>query len=505
MTDREKIFEQHLGLVYYVYNKRISYGMKKKFKSEKDDAIQEGKLAFIKVIDKWKNTGKSYDTPEFAAYAIKAIFYAFMDFYLYKTNPFKLTHIDYEEKNLQATSALLNTSFSLNQMIKSDGKSEEICNFLGGIEDNYDGIFYAELEKFLQLIPEGEREIMRHYYYSSIEMYEKPLIAMVETAKHFTISTLKLKSLADKWNKELYAFLYSDSAKGSLQGIHQRFENERQQAEIERSQEVKKDVGTQIRMIRNGIIRYVRESLIDQHIADGWQEVIVTNSGKKSSEKRWVNNGEVAFGVPEEDIQKFLDIGFVKGMGHVKKSSNSGKRIKISNGIRAVTIFENHLDYWTAIGYYPYSGNGLQEYVWLHRGSERTHIRKDEVEQYLAVGWHKGTGGIHLKICNIDGETKTILKNDLEKYLSQGWIPLGTSSEQKKKDRRDSNKVLINNGLIEVYIEKNKLKLFQSHGWKIGTVFIRVRNPNTKKRFCIRIGDLPEYLAKGYTLPESNQ
>lgn len=177
----------------------------------------------------------------------------------------------------------------------------------------------------------------------------------------------------------------------------------------------------------------------------------------------------------------------------------------MNNGSRTITVHENCIEYWEAIGYQVGKKEtksnrkaALAGYVQLHKGDENISVPKDEVEKYLSAGWHKGRSQI--KICSLDGKVKTICKDELEKYLSKNWVLFGLSKlarEQQKIDRQNPDKVRVTNSITEAYIDKEQLELFQQHGWKIGMVY--VYEPGTRNRKVIPYDELFEYLAKGYT------
>lgn len=132
------------------------------------------------------------------------------------------------------------------------------------------------------------------------------------------------------------------------------------------------------------------------HAASDKQRQVVSQmfKGRKSPTrgKRWVSLGNDRHLVNPEDLQKWVDAGYVVGIPETTR-------------------------------------NGSQKFhknsVWVHLGAESKLVSKDDLEKYFQQGYEKGRKiGTGKRVWITNGiESKMILYTDLEQYLGQhgGW------------------------------------------------------------------------------------
>ena len=201
---------------------------------------------------------------------------------------------------------------------------------------------------------------------------------------------------------------------------------------------------------------------------------------KKISEKSkiyvkdriYINNGEIEKRVYENELNSFLNNGWIKGRlpERTKKWSASGSR-------SAANIIK------------------------IHKDTINKNIKKEELEQYLSDGWQLGQYSskyeiseeklkekskkqaekIRGRIWMTDGQTDSLIcPNEINNYLNLGWKkgrshsnipPISEEQKQKlieKSIEANTGKIRVNNGEINKNISPNELEYYLKNGWKKG-------------------------------------
>lgn len=183
-------------------------------------------------------------------------------------------------------------------------------------------------------------------------------------------------------------------------------------------------------IITNGINeKIVSPEEVEYYVSQGWTHgrLPFTDEDKdKKSEaqknRRVMNNGEVTVRVKEENIDSYIEEGFVFGMS---SSSKEG-----------------------LINYYKENPVPKDYYKWIFDGQQYTRVGVDKLEEYLDKGWiqkgpdiseeHKKsigeknkknhTGRVHV---HNDNEHYMVKPEEVESYVSRGFkIGSGVSSVQ---------------------------------------------------------------------------
>lgn len=193
--------------------------------------------------------------------------------------------------------------------------------------------------------------------------------------------------------------------------------------------------------------------------------VIVSKGNKGGTGRTYVMKGEECKFILKEELQQYLDDGWVQ------KSRCKGR---VS----------------------PTKGN-----IWIHKDGIMKCINKDDLETYIKDGWQKGRLVNTLKNqigIMKDGVSKYINPEDLDKYLSDGW--------QKGMQSRNKGKITVYDETGKVFhitkddprwINKEvKLVQFKNGPASKGTVY--VHNDTQIKR--VKKDKLQEYLDNGWEL-----
>lgn len=171
---------------------------------------------------------------------------------------------------------------------------------------------------------------------------------------------------------------------------------------------------------------------------------------EKLKNTRWVNNGKESIKIHKDELEKYLNDGWISGRHNYftdeskkqmsksalqKPAMSSDTRKKISQ------LFKNR--------------------CWVNNGIINKFIQDSELEQYLLNGWHKKR--MKIKTNNRDQRrwinngiaNKAIHMSELDNYLLNGW-----------KKGKYNKKSWITNGYENKLIDTSELNLFLANGWK---------------------------------------
>ena len=167
--------------------------------------------------------------------------------------------------------------------------------------------------------------------------------------------------------------------------------------------------------------------------------------------------------------------------------------------------------------------------ILMHKGRTHKHIKEEELEQYISMGWKKGQsettkqamseaikGRIWVKKGN---ETHNVTPEELEQYLADGW-ELGrvsnetwckpcTEDRKKKIAEKNGGGVYVNKSGVCKHIKEEELEQYLADGWKKGqlkprleehrkTMSDRIFMRKDGKLKMVKPEELEQYLADGW-------
>lgn len=211
------------------------------------------------------------------------------------------------------------------------------------------------------------------------------------------------------------------------------------------------------RVEMQGARKFVHSNQVQTYIQQGWS--LGWSTGAANQDKVAVNkDGRVRY-VEKSEVQATLDKGWSLGSngktntGKVRMSRLDDTRMVDSEDIQ--TFLE---DGWE-LGYCKLKGS-----IAINDGDRSKVVPRDELDHYLQDGWiqgrlckpTKGKVGVYRGDVN-----KKILKDELQMYLDAGW----------KKGSSSKGRTLINkDGQIKM-VAKDEAYLYIQEGWKKGRPF----------------------------------
>lgn len=178
----------------------------------------------------------------------------------------------------------------------------------------------------------------------------------------------------------------------------------------------------------------------------------------------WLCNYELnkTIKVKKENLQKYLDEGWIKGR---------------------IIDTKNH-----------YSS---KDCLYVKKDGIKKRINKFELQDYLNKGWswgnkkkeQKNINKCYILIYNEEtGEKIKINKNELQKYLNKGWIQ--KTNKKFEYGSKRTNQKLINNGYRQRFVFNYELQKYLDKGWMIGGIKgIKTGIPKSfrTKEHCIKL------------------
>ena len=134
-------------------------------------------------------------------------------------------------------------------------------------------------------------------------------------------------------------------------------------------------------------------------------DAIKEKIGKKNKDRIIVHNSEHEKHIFQEELQTYLDNGYVLGILNRNRSSSVKGKIVINNGIKNKYVTEDELDYYLQNGYVkgpkPYKRNmpkhwteshkanlskSLKGRICIHKDNKNKYIREEDLLYYLSEG-----------------------------------------------------------------------------------------------------------------------
>lgn len=191
---------------------------------------------------------------------------------------------------------------------------------------------------------------------------------------------------------------------------------------------------------------------------------------------------------------------------------NMKGQIWINDGINCIRIhpeeYENYdKEKWKTGNLYMNNNSYTLGKFWINNGKVNKVVSEEEFRRLEEDGWVKGTINDKITI-NKEGKIKKIHLYDLEEYLKLGWIR-GTGFSSIK------GRIIVNNGEINKVIDTSELDKYLSSGWVKGrfgeikpTTKGKIRITNGFINKCIFPDELEDYLSdrwrKGVTYKGRN-
>lgn len=152
------------------------------------------------------------------------------------------------------------------------------------------------------------------------------------------------------------------------------------------------------------------------------------------------------------------------------KHINSLKRWVTKNGInKSITVDEldHYLNNGWVRGKTVKNESSVQNTIWIHKNGNIKRVYENELMKYYSDGWEKGYGvqaNINKHWINKDGINKIIKSDLLQEYLDNGWC-CG------KKDKIDFERIVVNKNGENKFINKDELDSYILNGWIKGKIF----------------------------------
>lgn len=174
----------------------------------------------------------------------------------------------------------------------------------------------------------------------------------------------------------------------------------------------------------------------------------------------WMNNGINTVCVKPNEVDNYLNNGYVKGNLNVKN------RIAVNNGNSTKKIKLQDLDSYLNNGYeigISYQ-NSMLNRKWVQKGNLFRTISIEEYDKYISDGWLPGRpikASLNKVWVHKDNQLTYINLDELNDYLKNGW----------NSGKTDDFKFYINNGKEDKLVDWNEYNLVYRNdkSWKIGT------------------------------------
>lgn len=200
--------------------------------------------------------------------------------------------------------------------------------------------------------------------------------------------------------------------------------------------------------------KFVCEEELQGYLDKGWVHGLLNNKGR-----RVISKGSETKKVLPTELQGYLDKGWVQGSPHY--NVNEGK-VKVNNGMNEKMVEPSELSSWIDKGW---AKGGIMHIV-INNGDKNKHIKPIELEEYVSKGWVRGrlskSSANKGKVWVNNGKrNRAINPSDLDSYLSKGWVRGRTQGKNK-------GRVTINNGNQNKMIDPTELQSWIDKGWVRG-------------------------------------
>lgn len=212
---------------------------------------------------------------------------------------------------------------------------------------------------------------------------------------------------------------------------------------------------------KNGNIKYTHIDHLDFFIENGW---ILGRGTSIKIPDSWINDGKTNKRVFEEELQSYLDQGWIRGV--TKDTKRNIGCVWVNNGKIVISVDKETASNRIAEGwaYGKLEGTIAKGLVTITNGTKTKRVKPEEVDAYFADGWREG----HLNKPNKDRlyvnngvECITLPREEAEKLISEGW-------KQGMLPRNKPKKTFINKDGKSLKILPEEIDGYITKGWEIG-------------------------------------
>lgn len=185
----------------------------------------------------------------------------------------------------------------------------------------------------------------------------------------------------------------------------------------------------------------------------------------------WINNGEKNKRVKKDQIQFYLNKGWMRGRTYHKRKNNPEMYKKISTLLKGRKVEEEQI-------------RKVKEWqkahprCWISKNKESKQIYLEELENCLKEGWTRGRNDlrsddsdcVYVKCKNL---VRKISKMDEFLYLENGWLKCNKEDYVRNSRNTYSFMCWMTNGKRNVRVSVHEISIFRSKGYREGRLYSR--------------------------------
>lgn len=245
-----------------------------------------------------------------------------------------------------------------------------------------------------------------------------------------------------------------------------------------------------IRVSKDGITKSIQKEELDTYLNDGWIRGVAY-----ASNFRWINNLK---------IERWTDEPIAAGWYLGRLIKDPYEIVSMYNDTEVIQVQKYLVGTYIELGYKTGCGKKVGLYegstkdtIWVNNGENTILIHKSELEEYLKLGYVRGSLNLKNKILvNKDQTAKFVRLSDLDEYLSNGY-----SIGHYAKNHMINKKWIQKDSLFKA-VPVIEVQSYLDSGWTFGRpikaaidkIWVHKNNELT----YIDLQDLQSYLDKGW-------
>lgn len=156
-------------------------------------------------------------------------------------------------------------------------------------------------------------------------------------------------------------------------------------------------------------------SKVDEYLSKGY-------IFSKKKDTMWVTNGKERKTISKSELEYYLSLGYVVGMGENKKMKNI-TWMRSPTGVRR-KIQKEEVEKFLALGYTIGSGKyKCKDAKWMfHENGSKKYVLISEMEEYKQLGYSLGSGERFRWMISPNGSEHKVRVSEVDTLTSQGYI-----------------------------------------------------------------------------------